>query len=179
MTFAVTGADIRRVAGTGLTKSEISDRARIAFHEAGHAVAAVLLGSRVRQAVLGDTPRTEYDGAYPAGTEARITYAGPWAEARWLAGRARRPGPADMHRALAANCSDNKALIASGGSDTGQAVVPLLERCWPAVSTVALKLFLDGEVSHANVCAALGLSDDGGPGSIELANIRAALRAVP
>jgi len=31
---------------------------------------------------------------------------------------------------------------------------------------------LTGHANHADVCAALGLTDDGGPGSVELALIR-------
>lgn len=50
--------------------------------------------------------------------------------------------------------------------------MPLLERCLPAVKSVAKTLFVEGEAAHADVCAALGLSDDGGPGSFELAAIR-------
>jgi hypothetical protein len=48
----------------------------------------------------------------------------------------------------------------------------LLTRCWHAVVVVAQRLWRDSEVRHADVCQALGLSDDGGPGSFELALIR-------
>ncbi|MFP2991296.1 hypothetical protein [Mycobacterium intracellulare] len=150
------------------------ERVAAAFHEAGHAVAAVALGGRVHKAVLGDTPRTEYD-ALPAGIQARTSYAGPWAEARWLARR--HPGPRDMHRVLAGT-SDDRALCAAGSPGVALGITPLLERCWPAVEAVATKLFVLGRIGHADVCAALGLTDDGGPGSFELASIRAGLRAV-
>ncbi|WP_326544690.1 hypothetical protein QGN31_06555 [Mycobacterium sp. 2-64] len=146
-----------------------------AFHEAGHAVAAVLLGGRVHKAVLGERPRTEYDDL-PDSVSARTTYAGPWAEARWLRGRS--PGPGDMQRVLPTTSLDWQALVAAGGPAAGLAVIPLLERCWPAVERVAAELLVKGQVGHDEICTALGVTDDGGPGSLELANIRAGLRAV-
>ena len=148
-----------------------ADRHRIAaaFHEAGHAVAAVALGGRIQRSVLDDTPRTEFD-VMPSGREPEVTFAGLWCEARWLAGG--HPGPLDIHRVLAANPADDKSLCAAGGHAEGAGVVSLLTRCWSPVVTVAKKLFRDGEVGHDDVCAALGLSDEGGPGSFELALIR-------
>jgi hypothetical protein len=104
------------------------------------------------------------------GAEALIAYAGPWCEAQWLAGQ--HPGPRDLHRVLAANPSDDKTLCAAGGPAAALGVVPLLQRCWPSIKTVTTKLFHDGQVGHNDVCAALGLSDDGGPCSFELALIR-------
>jgi hypothetical protein len=155
--------------GYQMTDADLS-RIATAFHEAGHAVAAVVLGGRVHKAVMDDGhPRTEHE-ALPSGTEAAVTYAGPWCEARWTLGRA--PGPADLHRILATNQSDDRALCAAGGPHTGAAVVPLLERCWPAVMAVTTKLYRTGRADHADVCTALGLIDDGGPGSLGLAMIR-------
>lgn len=152
-------------------------RLTAAMHEAGHAVAAVLYGGRVHLATLDTAPRTEYDNL-PERHRAAITYAGPWCEARFLANR--HPGPADLHRVMSVSLSDDAALCAAGGL----AAVPadtagLLTRCWPAVELVgAGHLYHDGKATHADVCAALGLSDDGGPGSFELAGLRAGLRVV-
>lgn len=146
-----------------------------AFHEAGHAVAAVLLGGRVHTVVLGEHPRTEYDDL-PDSISARTTYAGPWTEARWLRGRT--PGPGDMQRVLPTTSLDWQSLVAAGGPAAGLAVIPLLERCWPAVERVAGELLVMGQVGHGEICTALGLADDGGPCSLELANIRGGLRAV-
>lgn len=159
--------------GYQLSDTELS-RLATAFHEAGHAVAAVVLGGHVHRATVGDRPRTEFD-SMPAGTEAAITYAGPWAETRWTLGRA--PGPADMLRTLAANGSDDRALCAAGGPSAGAEVVGLLERCWPAVKALTTRLYFHGQVDHADVCTALGLTDDGGPASLGLAMIRSG--AVP
>lgn len=154
------------------------DRERLAtaIHEAGHAVAAVLFGGRVHEAVLGANPRTEYE-ALPESRRAAITYAGPWCEARFNAGR--HPGPADLRRVLSVSRSDDEALCAAGGPSAATAeAAGLLARRWPAVKTVAAKLYLHEKATHADVCAALGLSDDGGPDSFELASLRAGLRAV-
>jgi hypothetical protein len=152
-----------------LTDAEMQ-RITTAFHEAGHAVAAVLLGGRVDRALIDDDdPRTEFV-SIPAGRGTEVTYAGPWAEARWLARRT--PNPAQIRRALAANQSDDRALCAAGDPHLGATVVPLLDRCWPAVNAVTSKLFYKGQADHTDVCAALGLTDDGGPGSVGLAMIR-------
>ncbi|WP_142280282.1 M50 family metallopeptidase [Mycobacterium paraense] len=146
----------------------------VAFHEAGHAVAAVLFGGRVRKAVLGDDPRVDCDVMLERHCAA-ITYSGPWAEARLVHGR--RPGPRELHRVLAGT-SDDEALCAAGGPAAAVGVVALLERCWPAVERVAVELLVSGQVGHAEICTALGLSDEGGPGSFELACIRSGLRGV-
>lgn len=155
--------------GYQLTDAELS-RLAAAFHEAGHAVAAVVLGGRVHRATVdGEHPHTEYD-RLPAGTDAAVSYAGAWSETRWEIGRA--PGPADMHRALATHRADDRALCAAGGPSAGAEVVGLLERCWPAVKALTTRLYFDGQVDHADVCAALGLIDEGGPASLGLALIR-------
>jgi len=172
--YALPDKDLHRISASGRLSDTDLERLKVAHHEVGHAVAAVLFGGRVHKAVLGDTPRTEYD-ATPDGSDASIAYAGPWSEARWLVGR--HPGPRDIHRVLAGT-SDDKTLCAAGGPTAAPGVVALLERCWPAIGAVAKQLFLDGQVGHSDVCAALGLSDEGGAGSFELANIRAGLRAV-
>ena len=150
------------------------ERIAVAMHEAGHACAAILFGAKVRRAVLGDNPRTEFHDL-PGRYQAEITYAGPWCEARFRAGRR---GRFDINRAMPIGSSDYTALVAAGGPDAGLGVVPVLHRSWSAVVTVTKKLFFDGHAGHRDVCAALGLSDEGGPGSFELANIRAGLRSL-
>ncbi|AQA05022.1 hypothetical protein BVC93_24390 [Mycobacterium sp. MS1601] len=149
------------------------DRLAASTHEAGHAIAAVVLGGRVDTVILDDQhPRTEYVDL-AAGTRSAVTFAGPWAETRWTMGRT--PTPADMRRSFARNGSDDQSLCAAGGWHQGGHVAPLLERCWPAVKELAKTLYFAGSASHADVCAALGLpeGDNGGPGSLSLAMIRA------
>ena len=92
-------------------------RLRTAVHEAGHAVAATVLGGRIAAAVLADgrvfgihgktVHRTVPEGAWPS-----ILYAGPWAEARWLAGG--RPSQRHLYAILdGTGHRDQQALCAS------------------------------------------------------------------
>ncbi|WP_374025610.1 hypothetical protein [Mycobacterium sp. HNNTM2301] len=134
------------------------ERAATAFHEAGHAIAATLLGGRIRVAVVsegrtfGMLGKTVHDEV-AAGSWPSILYAGPWAEARLGAGR--RPTQREMFTALDRNVCDDRELSRAGGSVTGAAIVPLLERCWPSVAKLAAQLWSNSEVRHADVCAAL------------------------
>jgi hypothetical protein len=107
----------------------------------------------------------------PHSARALIAYAGPFSQVRGRTGR--RPTMRQMFAVMdAGGCRDYSELCASGGTVAGVDVVPLVERCWPAVTTVALKLFKDGAVKNADVLAALGLSADDEVRGIELAMIR-------
>ena len=147
-----------------------------AVHEAGHSVAATVLGGRIAGAVIIDPPDRDITGKtafreLPEGVAPSVYFAGPWAEARWLAGK--RPTQAEVWAVLDSRGSrDHAELLASGGTAAAAHVVPLIERCWGAVITVARQLNRTGDARHADVCEALGLTDGGGPGSIELAMIR-------
>jgi hypothetical protein len=138
------------------------ERIEVAFHEAGHAVAATILNGRIRTAVVGESKtfgvagKTVFD-ELPAGADAGATYGGPWAQARWQAGG--RPGTADIWRVLDASASDYEALCAAGGTVAAAGVVPALERCWPSIAKLAGKLFVTGEIRHSDVCAALGIPE--------------------
>lgn len=152
------------------------DRIGVAFHEAAHAVAAVALGGQVRKAVIGDKPRTEFVSC-PGTIRPQVAYAGSWAQARWHT-RGRRPTSRDIDLLFTVNTSDYRSLVAAGGAHVGHPVTPLLERCWPAICELSKTLYFKGEIGHDDVCAALGITDGGGPGSFELACIRAGLRSV-
>jgi hypothetical protein len=139
----------------------------VCYHEAGHAVAGVLLGGQIRAVAIADGKtfgvdgNTVYDDLSPERWP-EVAYAGPWAEARFAAGRA--PGMGDMFRVLeSTGRGDNKVLCASGGTMAGSHVVPLLQRCWPSVIALARKLIRSGEARHADVCAALRIpAEDNG-----------------
>lgn len=154
------------------------------IHEAGHSVAATLLGGRIHSAIVasgrvtGLQAQTTHDDV-PEGSWASIVYAGPWAEARWRAGE--RPTQREIYDVLArSGRHDDRALTAAGGMEAVDSrLTGLLTHCWPAVVRVAQKLHRDGEATHADVLSALGVDDDGGQGSVQLANIRARLRNVP
>lgn len=152
----------------GLAFEDLTDHDRVllraAVHESGHAVASTVLGGRVHAAVigrgkmLGGTGHTLYDDL-PDSAAPGTFYAGSWCEARWLAGRS--PSMRDMVSVLARNSSDAKQLaLTAGGSLRGRAAVPVLERCWPSVITLAQKLLRDGEAIHEDVCAALQIPPD-------------------
>ncbi|WP_149445694.1 hypothetical protein [Mycolicibacterium sp. P9-22] len=118
---------------------------------------------------INDQPRAEFT-SLPAGTASAVAFAGPWSEARWTHGRV--PGPADIRAALTRNGSDDQVLCAAGGPHQGAFVVPLLERCWPSIKALTKQRYRTGTAAHTDVCASLGLSDDGGQGSVALAMIR-------
>ena len=73
--------------------------------------------------------------------------------------------------------SDPKVLTAASlaqgrdaGAEAERLVVPVLTRCWSAVTGLALKLFSDNEIYNADVLAALGLSLESGVRALELVN---------
>lgn len=172
-----------------LTVADLTARERehleLCVHEAGHAVAAVALGAQLRSAVVTRSRVTGTEGlttltpdGLPPGREPEIAYAGPWSQARWRAGRS--PNQRQMLAVLGGSgYKDERALIASGGTYLGAGIKPLLERCWPAVVRVAQQLHKGGEVTEADVLAALGVTDGGGRTSAQLASLRSGMRPVP
>lgn len=170
-----------------LTVADLTARERehleLCVHEAGHAVAGVVLGAQLRSAVVTRSRITGTEGLTtfadrPHGRDSEIAYAGPWSTARWRAGR--RPTKRQVLAVLrASGYKDDRVLLAAGGTHLGHGITPLIERCWPAVVRVAQQLHKTGEVVQADVVAALGIDDGGGPGSSQLASLRAGMRAVP
>lgn len=170
-----------------LTLADITPRERwhleLAVHEAAHAVTAVALGGTIRNAVVSNSRVMGVEGLttgtdMPHGRDSEIAYSGPWAQARFRAGR--RPTQREVYNVLSrGGWKDERALIAAGGTHLGTAVVPLMERCWPAVVRVAQKLHKAGEVHQQDVLAALGVTDGGGLTSVELAGLRSGCRSVP
>lgn len=170
-----------------LTLADITTKQRnhleLCVHEAGHAIAGVVLGAQLRNAVVTtsrvwpDEGLTSFSDR-PHGRDPEIAYAGPWAQARWRAGR--RPTQREVYAILdAGGYKDERVLIAAGGTHLGHFVQPVIERCWPAVIRVAQQLCRTGEALHADVCAALDITDGGGPTSSQLAGLRAGFRPVP
>lgn len=140
----------RRTAGN-------ADRMAAAFHEAGHAVASVILGPGIERAVL--TPNnqdhagfTEHNRPDAVGMHPLITAAGPMAEARHRFGQ--RPTQRQMRRVLDVNSHDYATLRASGNPSPTDAA-PLMDRCWPAVIELARTLYEQGEVFEGDVIHAL------------------------
>lgn len=150
-------------------------RYELAVHEAGHAVAGVVLGGQLLRAEITDqTGLTSFEpDTFPPGRTAAIAYAGPWSELR---GIHRRPPTLRELYAVLCSSRDQDALCAAGGTVAGRDVVPLLSRCWDAIDTLAGKLNRTSCVTHRDVCDALGLSRDSASRAVELAMIRSGSR---
>lgn len=161
-----------------LTASE-REELELSIHEAAHAVAGVVLGAELRNAVVVQSKVTGVQGlttfrpdTLPPGADVQIAYAGPWAQARFRAGGCR-----PTHRDVAAlfdggGCQDFRALTAAGGTHLGAGITPLVERCWPAVVRTAQAIHRTGEVHQEDVLAALDITDGGGRTSVQLASLR-------
>lgn len=166
----------------GLTADELQ-RIKLSFHESAHSTIGCALGGTLHSAFVGGGKATGLQGLttfteMSVGRQPVVALSGPYAEARWLAGR--RPTRREVDAALAVGGSKDAAAITAAGTtitDVFHDAAALIDRCWSSIVTVAQKLHLDGEARHEHVCAALGLSDRGGPGSFELALIRSG--AVP
>lgn len=156
-------------------------RIELAWHEAAHAVAGVLHGGRLTAATVTEGKRkgakfsspsglTTF-GTLPAGRHAEVAFAGCWGQARGRLGR--RPGSHEVSAVLGSTgCRDREVLTAAGGPDAGEAVVPLLERCWPSIAELAERLHKHGSVSQTDVLAALRLSADPATRTLEVSMIR-------
>lgn len=158
-------------------------RIDVAWHEAAHAVAGVLFGAVLSVARVVDGKRNDAGfspvcgettfegGSLPASRHALVAAAGPFGEGRGRLGR--RPNAVELRRLLdGGSCGDRDVLVAAGGSHSGDAVVPLLELCWPSVAELAARLHEHGKVSHSDVLAALRLSADPATRALEVSMIR-------
>lgn len=140
------------------------ERADVCCHEASHCIAATVLGGMVdKSVVLSREHWTDIQGwteyaELPDAIAAPVTFAGPWAQARRAAGR--RPTSREIDAVFAANgCRDHRKLTAAGGVyDTdADRIVPVLERCWPSIISLAAQLYRNGQAGHSDVLDALGI----------------------
>ncbi len=150
-------------------------------HEAGHAVRGVLRGGEVTAAgVFGGRVaplhgRTRFREAFDQHHVAPVAHAGPWAQARWLAGDRPTIGQIDAILADGGRCDQaqiHEVHAASGGwaAVDHAAEDRLLARCWPSVLSLAARIYSNGEVDHLAVLEALGLDRD--TSAFGLASIR-------
>ena len=94
------------------------------------------------------------------------------AQACWRHGR--RPSQRQLYAVLDVTGRCDRVLLVGAGIATATHIVPLLERCWPAIREVAAQLFSHSQASHDDVTKALGLSADPNTAAIGgLAHIRA------
>lgn len=156
-------------------------RIDLALHEAGHAVAGILNGGvltsstviegRWKLGLLAPPDGSTSFASLPPHRHAQVALAGPWAQARGRLGR--RPGSHEVAAVLGGTgCRDREVLTAAGGPDAGESVIPLLERCWPSVAELAVKLHRTGRITEADVLGALSLSADPATRTLELSMIR-------
>lgn len=179
----MTAAATRTEPGARLTRTELvavratdADMAHVdvAIHESGLAVGCVLLGGRVRTAVVTRPGATGGPGGFTkfvgltADGHADVGFAGPWAQARWQAGR--RPTMREVNAAVDGTSHLDRKLITAGGGlcDVGHEIPTLLERAWPAVLEVMAKLWKHGEVHHTDVLDALNLTEANAPMGLPL-----------
>ena len=158
------------------------ERISVAVHESGHAIACVLLGGRVIHAVVGgrgtrDWPvlgQTQHDPMPTEDLNSQVAYAGPYCQARWLAGR--RPTQREMFNILDRHgrCDQSEWEGTSGGTTAARQIVPLMERCLTSVTALAVKLWQPPAriVYDEGVRAALRLSTNREVATVQLALIR-------
>lgn len=161
------------------------ERAAMAVHESAHALAVVLLGGHVELAQLDPDDKPDHrglttvtDGSLTADAQALVAHAGPWAEARFNAGR--RPTQREVDRAYASSGHGDAALVAAAGgsiqADVSR-VEKIIEDQWPAVLRLARRVAKDGYCTHWHVCNELGFpsGDAGGPTSFGLSCVRSGM----
>jgi len=153
----------------------------LATHESAHAIRGLLLGGEIDRAAVYSgrvTPThgtTRFRRAFDRDSIPPVAHAGPWAQARWLAGGRPTPGQVDAILADGGRCDQaqiHEAHAASGGwaAVDHAAENRLLERCWPSVLSLAARMFQKVEIDHLDVLAALGLDRDSS--AFGLASIR-------
>lgn len=202
--FGAIQVALKAAAGEALTAAGKSKRRvsvpefdlAVAAHEAAHAVLTALHGGQVfRAEVLAvSRPVAGSNGLDVRGYCRRdhnfvveqsrhlVAAAGPAAEA--VARFGSSPTHAQIEDVLRGNGSDLAAIRAQRDTfgDSVRvvgSVVPTVLRCWGPISVLAVKMVDKGPISHGDVTAALGLSENQGAHSFELAAIRSGLRSVP
>lgn len=114
--------------------------------------------------------------------QALVAHAGPWAEARFDAGR--RPTVREIDRAYIRSGHGDAALVAAAGGSIHADVAraeKIIEDQWPAVLRLARRIARDGYGTHWHALAELGFpaGDAGGPTSFTLSCIKAGMRPAP
>ncbi|MBF9319826.1 hypothetical protein [Mycobacteroides chelonae] len=154
----------------------------LATHESAHAIRGLLLGGEIDRAAVYSgrvTPThgtTRFRRAFDRDSIPPVAHAGPWAQARWLAGDRPTPGQVDAILADGGRCDHDQLLHAYAASGGWAAVDHaaedrLLARCWPSVLSLAARMFQKVEINHLDVLAALGLDRD--TSAFGLASIKA------
>lgn len=165
-----------------LTRTGFSPtRVALALHEAGHAVVGAVYGATTEQATLSADSAHGLctftaDSFGPSAHAYRPHIAAAGAVAAAMLAHGPRPalhhierhlhGP-DRHELHTMSLSTMQPMSASL-----LAVRPLVSQCWGAIADLATSLYFGDEIGHSDVCAALGITDGGGPASMQLALLR-------
>lgn len=138
-------------------------RYALAVHEAAHAVAATVLGHRIREVKLGSDPKhptrngwCAYSTKFSNQDRAAICYAGPFAEAFYLHGGP--PTAAAIRRAL--DFSEDYAAMTAAGDPRPAEVPRLVANCWASITLLASSIYTRGSATQADVDAVLQLPRD-------------------
>ena len=162
-------------------------RLSLAVHEAAHACVGVLHGAELECArLIGDGPDAEGEccftassfevGRLAAGHRSEIAAAGAVAEAVFRFGFE----GATFRRieARLVDSDDEQQLRVESwrtlrsAPETFSDVLPLVKQLWTPIGELARKLYFGAELNHSDVCAALNVTDGGGPYSGQLHSVR-------
>lgn len=161
-----------------------ADRERLGLcvHEAAHAVVGVLNGGTVERATLTDDGRagectfTEDSFAHDRTRYRRalVAAAGPAAAATFH--HSDRVTVRQIERHLGAGDREELRLASLHSYTTSDeqlsAALPVVRRCCRPIGALAAKMFAGHEIGHDDVLAALGVTDGGGPSSLQMSMYR-------
>lgn len=168
------------MSGYQLTEAD-RNRLGLCLHEASHAVAGVLAGATIERAALTDDG-TDGECTFTADSfahdsrryhRALVAAAGPVASAVFTHGDG--PSPRQLDAALGDGDREELRLATFHSERNHQemlaAAVPVVRRCWPSITALAVQIWAGNDVTHDDVLAALGITDGGGPRSPQLSLI--------
>ena len=158
-------------------------RLGLAVHEAAHAVVGVLRGATVERATLTDDGQDgtcdftadSFTSDVSRYRRALVAAAGPAAAAIFAHNDAPTARQLDAQLGAADREELRLAALHSYSSADEQLceALPVVRRHWRSIGTLAAQIFAGHEIGNDDVLAALGVTDGGGPGSVELATLRA------
>lgn len=158
-----------------------AERITVSVHEAAHAVVGAVYGATIDRANLtadGNDGQCSFDADSfgPTAHAYRTHIAAAGAAAAAMLHHGRRPTALQMDNYLHGTDRDELRVAAFTAVQPMHApllaVQPVVVQHWAAITELATAVCFGEEVGHTEVCAALGLTDGGGPYSAEVARIR-------
>ncbi len=95
--------------------------------------------------------------ALPCFDEGAAAFAGCWAQAAWWHGRC--PSLREVYAILDGTGREDVQLLAGAALSAATAVVPMLERCFPAIRKFGVQSYRRSSITHGDVLEALGLNE--------------------